>query len=183
MAQFSQNEIDIIRSGMVEEPFRVLLTTDDSDLAVLRAESTDVDNVNNNEDLMLLVQRLLITMEVEQGVGIAAPQVGVSKSVFLFVRTDKEDYPVEVVINPRIVNHPDETVCFKGDGCLSVPDTSADTKRYPWIDVEYTNIKGKLVKERLEGYSRTGNFAAIIFQHEYDHLRGVLFIDKVCPQE
>lgn len=52
--------------------------------------------------------------------------------------------------------------------------------RYPWIDVEYYNEKGELKQERLSGYSRETDFTGIIFQHEFDHLQGVLFIDKLC---
>jgi len=183
MAQFTQEEIDIIRNGDPEDPFRVLLTTNEHDLAILRSKSKDIDTIKDNEDLLLLVQRLLATMEVEQGVGIAAPQVGVLKNVFLFVRTDEENYPIDVAINPRIINHAEELVCFERDGCLSVPDSSADTKRYPWIEVEFINLNGEIVRERLEGYSRTGNFVGVIFQHEYDHLQGTLFIDKICPKD
>jgi peptide deformylase len=48
------------------------------------------------------------------------------------------------------------------------------------VEVEYCNERGALVRERLEGHSRAGNFSAVIFQHEYDHLQGVLFTDKLC---
>ena len=183
MAQFTDKEIEIIRKGTSDESMRVLLTTDKQDSLVLRQKSENIDTIKGNADLHLLVQRLLATMEKEQGVGIAAPQVGILKNIFLFVRTDKKEYPVEVVINPRIVNYPDTTICFKGDGCLSVPDSSANTVRYPWIEVEYNNLNGKLIRERLEGYSRRGNFVSVIFQHEFDHLQGILFIDKICPTE
>lgn len=182
MAQFTQQEIEIIRNGSAEESFRVLLTTNETDSLILRSKSTDINPVTDNDDLILLIQRLFVTMEIEQGVGIAAPQVGILKNVFLFVRTDEPDYPIDVAINPRIINHPKETVCFERDGCLSVPDKSANTLRYPWIEVEYTNINGELIQERLEGYSRTGNFVGVIFQHEFDHLQGTLFTDKVCPE-
>jgi peptide deformylase len=172
------------------------------------------------------------TLEVERGVGIAAAQVGISKNLFLFMRLDLPDQPVHVAVNPKIVNHPDTTVCFerdgclsipdrsgnsvrypwidveyqneKGekvcerlegysrqntftavvcferDGCLSIPDRSGNSVRYPWIDVEYQNEKGEKVRERLEGYSRQNTFTAVIFQHEYDHTKGVLFTDKLC---
>ena len=72
-----------------------------------------------------------------------------------------------------------ETICFEGDGCLSVPDLSGSTKRYAWIDVEYYNEKGELIKERLSGQSRGSDFTGVIFQHEFDHLQGILFIDRL----
>lgn len=183
MAQFTQNELDIIHNGTAEEPFRVLKTTDEKDSLILRSKSEDIDEVVDNVDLYLLISRLLVTMEVEQGVGIAAPQVGILKNVFLFVRTDLPDYPVEAVINPRITNKPDSTVCFVGDGCLSIPETNGNTVRYPWVEVEYTNIRGERVIQRLEGYSRDDNFVGIIFQHEFDHLQGILFTDRLCPEQ
>lgn len=182
MAQFTDTEQNLIQSQTADIPFRVLLTTNQSDYLVLRTKSEDIDtkNIEANKDLQLLIERLIVTLEVEQGVGIAAPQVGISRNLFLFIRTDKPDYPLQVAINPRIVAHADSTICFERDGCLSIPNVSEDTVRYPWIEVEYTDLQGKLVRERLEGHSRTGNFAAVIFQHEYDHLEGVFFTDKIC---
>jgi hypothetical protein len=58
-----------------------------------------------------LVARLKKTLEVENGVGIAAPQVGISKNIFLFMRLDLPDKPVHVAVNPKIVHHPDTTIC------------------------------------------------------------------------
>lgn len=183
MAQFTQKELDIINSGSEETPFRVLKITDEDDLQILRSESEDIDQIDGNEDLYLLIERLLTTLDAEEGVGIAAPQVGILKNVFLFVRTDDPDYPVELAINPRIIAHAETTVCFEKDGCLSIPDRSENTIRYPWIEVEYTNLMGEIVHERLEGHSREGNFVSIIFQHEFDHLKGILYTDKICPEE
>jgi peptide deformylase len=108
------------------------------------------------------------------------PQVGISKSLFLFIRLDLPDQPMQVAVNPKIVNHQDTIVCFERDGCLSIPDRSGNSVRDPWIDVEYQNEKGEKIRERLEGYSRQNTFTAVIFQHEYDHTKGILFIDKLC---
>ncbi|MDR2834734.1 MAG: peptide deformylase, partial [Bacteroidales bacterium] len=66
------------------------------------------------------------------------------------------------------------------DGCLSIPDFSGNSQRYPWVEVEYLNQNGEKITEKLTGYSRLTSFTAVIFQHEYDHLRGTLFIDKLC---
>lgn len=182
MAQFSAEEKNIINSAAADIPLRVLLTTNDEDSLFLRKQCADVDDVLSNQDLQLLIERMKATMVDKSGVGIAAPQVGVAKNVFLFLRVDQQDWPVAVAINPKIVNRPEETICFEGDGCLSVPDRSGNSIRYPWVEVEYTNEKGELVHERLEGYSREGNFVSIIFQHEYDHLQGVLYIDKLYKE-
>lgn len=95
------------------------------------------------------------------------------------MRIDKPGFPIQVAINPRIVNHPNETVCFEGDGCLSIPNISANSIRYPWVEVEYWDENGDFHKEKLMGYSREYDFTSIIFQHEFDHLNGVLFTDKI----
>ena len=183
---FTEREKEIIRNGDKDTSFRVLLTTDAIDAFTLRMQSSDINanSIATDEDLQLLIQRLAITMNEAGGVGIAAPQVGVLKKIFLFIRIDKPDYPIQVAINPRIVNHPTETVCFEGDGCLSIPNISANSIRFPWIEIEYWDEKGNFHKERLEGYSRTEDITAVIFQHELDHLNGVLFTDKICsPSE
>jgi peptide deformylase len=183
---FTEREKEIIRNGDKDTSFRVLLTTDAIDAFTLRMQSSDINanSIATDEDLQLLIQRLAITMNGAGGVGIAAPQVGVLKKIFLFIRIDKPDYPIQVAINPRIVNHPTETVCFEGDGCLSIPNISANSIRFPWIEIEYWDEKGNFHKERLEGYSRTEDFTAVIFQHELDHLNGILFTDKICtPSE
>lgn len=182
MAQFTQNEKILINSGTTETPFRVLKVTDQQDSIFLRQKCSDIENINESEDLQLLIGRLKTTMAAESGVGIAAPQVGIGRNIFLFTRIDKANYPVIVAINPKIVNHPEETICFERDGCLSIPGISGNSIRYHWVDVEYTDENGNLVQERLEGYSRESDFTGIIFQHEFDHLQGILFTDKLCPE-
>lgn len=178
----TKEELGLIEQFDENTPFRVLQVTDPDELKILRTKSKDIP-FGYEPSIRRLISRLKITLQEEQGVGIAAPQVGINRNVFLFVRVDKPGQPVEVAINPRIVNHPKETVCFERDGCLSIPGISGNSVRYPWIDVEYINEQGKSIKERLEGYSRLDNFVAVIFQHEYDHLQGVLFTDKLCPPD
>jgi peptide deformylase len=160
---------------------RVLEITDEKDSLILRKRSTEISQIDEN--VKLLAERLILTMDHEMGVGIAAPQVGINKRLFIFTRLDKPGYPVQVAINPKIVNHPENTVCFEDDGCLSIPDFSGNSIRWEWVDVEYYNENGELIKERLEGYSRGGNFTAVVFQHEFDHLDGILFTDKLCNVE
>lgn len=181
---FSQRELEIIHNGDEETPFRILQVTDPIDSLVLRMQSADVDldSIMNDESLQLLIRRLVVTMRAAGGVGIAAPQVGVLKNIFLFIRLDSPGEPVQVVIDPQILNFPKDTVCFERDGCLSIPNMQANTLRFPWIDVEYWDEKGEFHSEHLEGYSRADSFSAIIFQHEYDHLLGVLFTDKIYPE-
>jgi peptide deformylase len=177
---FTEVEKAIIVSGTAEMPFRVLQITEKQDSMVLRTPCSEVRNFANDSTFHLLVERLKTTLREENGVGIAAPQVGISKNLFLFLRLDLPGEPVVVAVNPKILSYPDTTVCFVRDGCLSIPDRSGNSIRYPWIEVEYLNEKGEKVRERLEGYSRQDGFTAVIFQHEYDHTRGVLFVDKLC---
>lgn len=179
----TEQEKLLINNGNIETPYRVLRTNDTEDSLFLRKKSIDIENISDiasNKDWQYFIQRLKLTMARESGVGIAAPQAGIGRNLFLFLRIDKPDYPIQVAINPRIVNHSEEIISFEGDGCLSVPDKSGNTKRYPWIDVEYYNEKGELIKERLSGQSRGNDFTGVIFQHEYDHLQGILFIDRLC---
>ena len=183
MAQLTQDEKSLIHNGDKTAPFTVLKITDKQDSLFLRTPSKDFDFSKDKEDIALLIARLRVTMDVESGVGIAAPQVGIGRNLFLFTRIDLPEKPVIAVINPKIVNHPAETICFERDGCLSIPDISGNSIRFPWIEVEYTNEEGKLVRERLEGYNRMGNFTGVIFQHEFDHLQGILFIDKLCDEQ
>jgi peptide deformylase len=177
---FTEAEKSLIVSGTEETPFRVLQITNRQDSILLRKPCDNLKNFAADSTFHLLVARLRKTLEVERGVGIAAAQAGISKNLFLFVRLDLPDQPVHVAVNPGIVNHPDTTVCFERDGCLSIPDRNGNSVRYPWIDVEYQNEKGEKIRERLEGYSRQNTFTAVIFQHEYDHTRGILFTDKLC---
>ena len=180
MQSFTKADKSLIVSGTVETPFRVLQVTNVQDSILLRKPCDNLKNFANDSTFRLLVTRLKKTLEVERGVGIAAPQVGISKNLFLFMRLDLPDKPVHIAVNPRIVNHTDTTICFERDGCLSISDFSGNSVRYPWIDVEYQNEKGEKIRERLEGYSRQNTFTAIIFQHEYDHTKGILFTDKLC---
>lgn len=179
---FTETELKIIKGGDENHPFRVLTILDENDIELLRKVSDDIELRFDDPDLDLFIKRLKKTLEIENGVGIAAPQVGINKNIFLFVRLDLPDQPVIVAINPKIINHPEETICFEGDGCLSIPDYSDNSIRYPWVEVEYYNENGELIKEKLEGYSREDTFSAVIFQHEYDHLQGILFIEKLYEE-
>lgn len=179
-------EKELINSASVEVPFYVLQTDVEPDSAFLRLKAKDVDvaSIGEDQDLALLIARMKTTLLKEFGVGLAAPQVGISRNVFLFMRMDQPDsLIITTAINPKIVDHPNETVCFEGDGCLSIPDVGGNSIRYPWVDVEYYTEEGELIRQRLSGYSRETDFTGVIFQHEFDHLQGVLFIDKLWEEK
>ena len=109
----------------------------------------------------------------EDGVGIAGPQVGISRRIVAVQRFDKPGEPFEVYPNIRIVaTHGD--LCPGPEGCLSVPGLRGDVMRWRDIDITYS-LGPRDTTERVQG------FTAVIFQHECDHLDGVLYIDKVVP--
>ena len=154
---------------------RVLLITNKEDSIVLRTKSQDV--YVNSEDTILnyFTQRLYstVTDPNNPGVGIAAPQVGILKNIIWVQRFDKEDNPFEVYCNPKIDKYSElkQTVF---EGCLSVPDIqdSLDMRAYS-ILLQYDNPKGEHICEMIE------DFTAVIFQHEIDHLNGIMFTDHL----
>lgn len=182
LTKMTENEIKLINNGNNNSPYRVLTIDDKQDSLFLRqkCEDIDVETIGKDENLRTFITRLKITMQAESGIGIAAPQVGIGRNIFLFTRIDRTGEPVVVAINPKITAHSKETICFERDGCLSIPGISGNSQRYKWVEVEYYDETGKKHKERLSGYSRQSDFTGVIFQHEYDHLQGILFIDKLC---
>ena len=176
-------EITLIEQADTLTPMRVLKVDIEEDSLLLRSKSKDVNLNKDRIILQKLISRLKATMTAESGVGIAAPQVGILRNIFLFVRIDHPDYPVEVAINPRIIAYSDENMVFEGDGCLSVPDRKGNSIRYKWIDVEYLNETGYTIRERLFANSRLEDFTGVIFQHEFDHINGILYIDKLVMSQ
>lgn len=179
----TEQEKSLIYGEGVDVPFRVLVIDNMEDSLALRKKSVDIEHpqdIGGNKDWQYFIERLKLTMAEESGVGISAVQVGVHRNLFLFMRLDKPGMPVEVAVNPRIISVDDSLICFKDDGCLSIPGMSGDTFRYPKILVEYYNEKGEKIQEWLKGETRGGDYTGVVFQHEFDHLQGVLFIDKLC---
>jgi len=123
--------------------------------------------------LRTLVDEMVRKMYESDGVGLAAPQVGLSIKLFVF--DDQSGQGPKEVINPEIVQTSSETLLGE-EGCLSVPGIYADVERHQWIKATYHDRYGQLKEIELEGYP------ARIFQHEYDHLQGILFIDRL-PKE
>lgn len=180
--RLTTEEKRVIGNGDGSLPFRVLTISNRQDSVLLRTKSANVNFAKDKALIEKLIDRLLVTMKEKSGVGIAAPQVGLSRNIFIFTRIDKPGRPIEAAINPKIVSHSDSTVCFVRDGCLSIPGKSANTVRYKWVEVEYLNRNGQFMRERLTGYSRTTDFTGIVFQHEFDHLNGILYIDKIYQE-
>lgn len=136
-------------------------------------------------DLEKLITNMKETMYNASGVGLAAPQIGKAIRLFLidaspFAEDDnlsEEERTVlksfnRVFINPKILEEEGEEWLFN-EGCLSIPEVREDVSRQPKITIEYQDENFKVHTETLEG------LAARVFQHEYDHIEGILFTDKL----
>ncbi len=135
-----------------------------------------------DDDLRTFCQRLFEVMELEKGVGLAAPQVAVARRIFV---TDHErrkgDGPGErrIWINPRI-EAAEGTTTFE-EGCLSFPGIYAKVQRHNRFDLVYDDEYG--VARRLSLDVDAGDFLGIVVQHELDHLNGVVFVDHLTPTQ
>lgn len=135
---------------------------------VLREKAMPVSKVDN--EVRELVENMIETMYAEGGVGLAAPQVGVSKKIIVI---DIEEKGVIVLINPVIIKREGETK--EEEGCLSVPGVYSTVRRSSTITVEALDLDENKIRITQEG------FLAIALQHEIDHLEGYLFIDRLSP--
>ena len=170
---FSALEHKLIRKGG-GDIMRVLEITNEQDSLLLRRKSLPLDeHMVRKGDFKLLCQRMLATVQnpENEGVGIAAPQVGVLRRLVAVQRFDKDGEPFEFFVNPEIVEYgePRES---GGEGCLSVPDRRGDVVRSQRIKLRYRDADFVLREEYIEG------FTAVICQHEIDHLDGILYIDR-----
>lgn len=146
---------------------------------VLRQKAEDLD-LNDKEYIASLITDLKDTLLNSDGVGLAAPQIGVSKRIVIVDGTgmvDVHDYLKDfkrVIINPVIVSQSEETCTFN-EGCLSIPGIYADVDRPVSMTVEYYN-------ENLEKVTETfDRFGCRMVQHELSHLDGTMFVDLVAP--
>ena len=171
---WTEGERQLITEG--EGVMRVLTVEDTLDLAVLRAISIDLPVKEiASETFNTLARRMLatVTSPEQDGVGIAAPQVGLNRRVIAVQRFDKRGEPFEVYPNIRItgVHGPEE---LGAEGCLSVPGRRGNVMRSRNVDIAY--VSPRTLKDTVESVH---GFTAVIFQHECDHLDGVLYIDKL----
>lgn len=156
-------------------PLRVLSIDNKRDSSILRAQALPIFINEDDPFVSNLILRMKSTLQdsLTKGVGLAAPQVGISKNIIIVKRFDKEGEPLESYINPRILKYSKKTQPCQ-EGCLSIPNRRGDTKKRSYsILVEYYSTKGDRIVEMIEDYT------AVIFQHEIDHLNGKLFIDYI----
>ncbi len=172
---FSNDQLQLIKDGKVDEPMRLFVIDNHSDSILLRTNSKDVTLPSEDKELDFFGDRLLATMRdtLNPGVGIAAPQVGILKRIIWIQRFDKEGFPFEIYYNPVITSYSiDKQDC--NEGCLSIPGKTGVTKTRAFsIVLRHQLRSGEYKTEEIEG------FTAVIFQHEIDHLNGILFIDHL----
>ncbi len=145
---------------------------------VLKEKSTLVKTVD--QDLKDFIKNMLETMYKTKGIGLAAPQVGVLKRVIvvdLSLRKEDEEgisLPKEpmALINPEIIEKSQDMQIFE-EGCLSVPNQSAEVERFYKIKVKFLDENGVAQIKEFE------DFDAVVIQHELDHLDGILYIDRI----
>ena len=178
---FSSGELELLNG--TDSIMRVLTIQDSIDLAVLRAVSCDFSAKElMSEQFSKLGRRMVatVTHPSQDGVGIAGPQVGLNRRIVAVQRFDKTGEPFEVYANVRIVWLSD-SLAYGPEGCLSVPDRRGNVLRSQQIVIEYADLASlshscddiPMARDTVSG------FTAVIFQHEIDHLDGVLYIDRL----
>jgi len=144
---------------------------------VLRQVAQPIETVHADW-VQQLVDDMMTTLVQSNGVGLAAPQVGQSYCLLIVASRPNLRYPhaptmsPTAMINPRLIAHSDERV-KDWEGCLSIPGIRGLVPRYQTIEIEYTTVSGELQRRELT------DFVARIFQHEFDHLHGLVFLDRL----
>lgn len=171
---FDCTEKEIIQAGE-GEIMRVLTVADRTDSLTLRRKSAPMtEGMERSDDYETLRRRMIATVRDPEntGVGIAAPQVGILRRMIAVQRFDKPGEPFEIYLNPEIAEYAPETAPER-EGCLSVPGRYGEVTRARRIVLRYRDER---FAERTE---RIDDFTAVIFQHEIDHLDGILYTDRL----
>lgn len=147
------------------------ITVIPQDAAVLRAKAKRVPGVDKS--LLRLVEDMIDTMYAASGVGLAAPQIGVSLRVIVIGMPGE---PPFALINPEIVKRSGERVLY--EGCLSVPGYRGEVTRSEWVVAKALDVQGRGVRVRAEN-----DLLAQALEHEINHLSGILYIDQVEDPE
>lgn len=170
--KFTKEEKLLIQSSLTDT-MRVLNRNNPSDSGILKSISIPINP--RHKLTQELAGKMLVAVKKEGGVGIAAPQVGINRRMFWAQRFDKAEKPFELFINPEILWSSD--LMQKGpEGDLSFDERGLVMRNYA-ILIRYQNLKGETQTEVLEG------FTSVIFQHERDHLDGILLTDRIKEQE
>lgn len=168
--KFTSTELEIINQGDITTNLPIYQTVEDHQHQTLLNLSTDIDPLDKNT--AILVNRMKASLQsTDGGVGIAAPQVGINRKAIWVQRFDKEGEPLEYFLNP-VITWRSELQNLGPEGDLSIPNFYDQFYRSNVIQLEYVDLKGQKFTEMVEG------FTAVIFQHEIDHLFGILISDK-----
>lgn len=144
----------------------------------LRAANEEIsENDLKSPEIAKLAKDMLKVMYAAEGVGLAAPQVGVNKRLMVYNPSgdSKKWLDETILVNPKIVEYSDAKDSAT-EGCLSFPDMQGDVVRSKWIKVHAVNLQGRPVRKKFTGWE------ARIFQHEYDHLDGVVYVDRLSEE-
>ncbi len=177
--QFNQTQQQLILLDRSNIPMRVTQITNYQDSIILRTKSQDFIADSNDLVLRHLIDRMHATVldSANQGVGIAAPQVGINKNIIWVQRFDKKGEPFEFYLNPKILKYSERKQTCR-EGCLSIPDLMDTLNIRSYIVlIQYDNFIKSGIIEMIEG------FTAVIFQHEIDHINGKLFIDYIKKED
>ena len=136
---------------------------------VLRKGAVSVEEID--DEIKKLISDMAETMVTNNGIGLAAPQVGISKRVIV-AQADLKDQSVFSLINPKIIKKSKEKIKVE-EGCLSFPNIYIEITRPKEIEVEALNINGKKVNLKI------GGLLARVIQHEIDHLDGIVFMNRL----
>jgi len=144
---------------------------------ILRMKACAIDDFNASE-FQQLIDTMHAVMLESNGVGIAAPQLGVSSKIVIIASRPTKRYPQAPEMSPLMMVNPqyqviDAEVIKDWEGCLSVPGIRALVPRYRSLHVSYQDTQGKFCQIDLQ------DFPARVFQHEYDHLQGLVYLDRV----
>ena len=147
----------------------------------LRAENAEItveELKDEGKEIAQLAKEMLKVMYAAEGVGLAAPQVGVNKRLMVYNPSgdSKKWLDETILVNPKIVEY-SQAKDVETEGCLSFPEMDGQVERSKWIKVTAMNLKGKKMKKKFTGWE------ARIFQHEYDHLDGVVYIDRLVNDD
>lgn len=144
---------------------------------ILRTKTTEIQNFKNQQ-VQKLIDNMIYTVNEVNGLGIAAPQVYRNEQLFIMASKPSKRYPNApsmepiAIINPVIISHSNEMV-KDWEGCLSIPGIRGYVPRYKSITVSFKDRTGKDITQTYT------DFVARIFQHEYDHLHGTVFLDRL----
>jgi len=147
---------------------------------ILRNKTKDIPiNEIKSENTKKIIEKMIKTMRMHNGAGLAANQIYEPISICIVEVLDNPRYkhlntiPLKVLINPKVIIKKDSATFNSYEGCLSVPNLRGKVKRYNTINVTYYNMDAKKITEDIKGLE------SIVYQHEIDHLDGYLFTDKV----